>query len=116
MSVFVCVCMCGCACTSMCYDVYTWCVASYLKKNAEMAADSFNDVDSQETIPDNVDIVISLSRAEQNGARRDKLCLHMFTQLHEKWLLKVAKGSRTKKKREKEKIFCKHMLKLSRGL
>ena len=59
-----------------------------------------NDVDSQKTVPDDVDAVVGLARAEEDGSRWHELGLHVFTQLHEERLLKVAKGSGRGRERE----------------
>ena len=59
----------------------------------DLLANLLNDEHSQETISDHVDAVVDLARAEQNGSRGHELGLHVFAELQEQRLLKVAKGS-----------------------
>ena len=53
-----------------------------------------HNVHFQKSISDHVYAVINLSRAKQDGSGWNKLCLHMFAELHEERFLKVTKCSR----------------------
>ena len=63
-----------------------------------------NDVNPETTVSHDVDAVVCLPRTKQDGARRHKLSLHVFAQLHKQRLLEMTKGSASREReREREK-------------
>ena len=63
-----------------------------------------NDVNPETTVSHDVDAVVCLPRTKQDGARRHKLSLHVFAQLHKQRLLEMTKGSASREReRERER-------------